>query len=332
MHAHADRADRVLAAAITLLPARHRQWGAAMRAELATVRDRAERTSFAWSCVRAICATPRAMCGLLSRAAVGAIVVAAGAFMTKAAPGVAIQAGVLFVVLVGLSIAGMRDSRMGPVGENAVAGCWRMTGYLTVGSLLLWLLQPRSGGPPHDPGGFWIAALLLIILFAAHLCLTARARPRTLLVVGGTALGAAALWSALMLTSAAVRAAPLWRCAVIAVAGAVAAGACYVTRSAGEVALAGAGAVFAASVLIFLAAGLTLRAAPSLAPNVAGSGIAGGLTTADRRETNRNEAIDPYLTVLLIGALAGLVLVGSTGPTPAPKTETRSRALSGSTL
>jgi hypothetical protein len=307
--------DRVLAVAITVLPARHRAWGRAMQAELATINNPAERSRFARSCVRAVCASPLAVCGMLARLVVAAMTLVAVAFAANAAPGVGVQAGALVVVLVGFSVAGTRASWLGPVGASPVAGCWRMVGYLLVGSLLLGVLQPRNGGPTHDPAGFWVAGAMITIFLIATLRLTSQVAARTLLVIGASALGTAGVWSGLMLSFTDARTMPLWTGAAIVVAGALAAAACYSRGSLDQVAVAAVGAVFAVSVSIFIAVGLTYRAEPSLVPNVAGAGIAGGLTVADRQETNRNEAIDPYVAVLLIGALAGLVTVGAVGTT-----------------
>ena len=311
MNPQRDGAERALAVAVTFLPARQRQWGAAMQAELAAITDPRERSSFARSCVRASCVTPLALCGLVSRTVVGAIAVAAVAFMTKAAVGVEIQAAGLLVVLAGLAVAGTRSSRLGPVADSSTAGCWRMTGYLFVGTLLLWLLQPRSGGPTHDPGGFWIAAVFIAIFLATTLQLTSRQRPRALLISGVTAIGAAALWSALMLGSADVRAVPALTFLVIAAAALCAARVCTSTGLADHVTDAAIATVFATSVLIFIATGLTYRAAPSLTPNVGLPGRQVAMTAAVRQEQNRVEALDPYVALLLVGAVAGLLTFGS---------------------
>ena len=68
-----DLADRYLACVVRLLPAARREWGRAMRAELAAIDDAAERRRFALGCTRVVLrptAGPRAL-GVASLGALG---------------------------------------------------------------------------------------------------------------------------------------------------------------------------------------------------------------------------------------------------------------------
>jgi hypothetical protein len=53
-----DGADRLLAGAVRLLPAGRRDWGTAMRAELAGIRSRRARWGFTAGCVRVVATRP----------------------------------------------------------------------------------------------------------------------------------------------------------------------------------------------------------------------------------------------------------------------------------
>ena len=61
--------------------------------------------------------------------------------------------------------------------------------------------------------------------------------------------------------------------------------------------------------LIFAAAAGSYRLFPGLAPDIAGTTTAGGLTPAARAQTNQTESTDPYIAELVLGALLGSALV-----------------------
>jgi hypothetical protein len=311
-----DLASRSLALVLTLLPLKRRDWGLAMQAELATLRDPASRRSYAGSCVRAACTAPGAIGRLVSRAAVATMAILAIAFAGKASAAAGLDTVVVLVVLGGLSWCGMRSTPLGPVGNSSVARVFRMAGYLLVGALLLWFLHPRSGGPTHDPTGFWMMGATVVVYHAGNLYLTARARPRALQLMGVLAVAVLVLWWTSMLLSLTVREHPDWTAGAMLGAALLAPACRRWLGFPAQVALAGLGAAVASGLLIFLAAGATYALAPSLVPDVTGTSVAGGLTAADRAKTNQQEAMDPYVAELLLGALAGLMLIASTGARP----------------
>jgi hypothetical protein len=145
----------LLAAAAAALPADRRDWGVAMAAELAQVRDRAARWRFAAGCARAAVFPPGG-----SRAAVavaGALAVAATA-AAALATGVVLPAGRVFaLVFVGLvgglaTLAVARSRRVGRAGPGpAVAGV-ALAGVAACLALTTWYVaeypSTAHGHPP----------------------------------------------------------------------------------------------------------------------------------------------------------------------------------------
>jgi hypothetical protein len=184
-----DGPARLLAAAAATLPPDHREWGAAMAAELAQVRGRAARWRFAAGCARAAVLPPHAhrvavgVAAALAAAAVAAAALATGALV----PAMRVFA-VAFVALVGglATLAVARPRRVGRVrpdlavaatGLAGIAGCVGYTTHYLVNYPSTPRIHPPGTSAPTLPTG---TALLLAAVLAGCLWL-ALAPPRWLL-------------------------------------------------------------------------------------------------------------------------------------------------------
>ncbi|PPK71318.1 hypothetical protein V5P93_003184 [Actinokineospora auranticolor] len=310
-----DFADRLLAVAVRALPAHRRDWGRAMVAELAALTDRAERRRFARGCVRAVAFSGpalRATTRVLVLLALSAVIVVEATRLRSV--GVAVEAVGLAVAVLGLVWRDSRRDAVGPVGGR-VARQW---GYAVVLATVAVLLTTGV----NDPSGWWLAAAAVVVYLAALLRITTRRADGIVSfpLVGALTAAGLAVWWVPMLLLAAVRAAPALTFPVafaVVLAGAVL-GPRVGSRIRGLISgLVAAGALL---LLVFLAAVVTYRVAPGLAPDLFGADW-GAFPKATRLEMNSVEAVDPYVADFLLGALvgAGLIiiterLVGRTGP------------------
>jgi hypothetical protein len=313
-----DVASRALAIAVRLLPSHRRDWGRAMRSELAAIEDVPARRRHALGCTRAVLTDAAAMRGV----AVHAIALAFGAVALALAVGirsvgVRIEAIVFVALLALLAWQGRRDGMLGPVGDSRLARGIRAGGCAVVGCCIVMVLSTGH----NDPGGWWTAALSVTLYLVTVLFATARrtaATAPTLKLTAALATSGLAAWWVPMALLAGVRAHSGW--ALVSTTATIALGWAIGTRLGWprhQVGLAGLGAGVATCLLIFLAAIATYAVAPGLAPDVAGPTDAGGLTPAARAETNRVESTDPYVAELMLGALLGALLIaGSTATRP----------------
>src|SRR5256885_2357282 len=145
-----DAADRLLAAAVRLLPVGRYQWGQAMQAELAAVTGRTERWRFAVGCmaaaVRQIAPTRVGWHPVLS-ACVVAVVLAGEVAVTQ----VFGQTVPLVLVLALLAWRGRRAGLFGPVRPDRATRIVRAGGYVIVGLCLVF--AAGSGGRFHAATG-----------------------------------------------------------------------------------------------------------------------------------------------------------------------------------
>jgi hypothetical protein len=158
-----DAPARLLAAAVATLPADRADWGAAMTAELAQVRDRRARWRFAAGCARTAIFPPRGnrLPVLAAGAIAAAAAIAAGLALGHAVPGMRVFA-VTFVALAGAmaTLAVARSRRLhrpasGPTvaaaGVAGVAACIAATGYMLAADRR----PPRRWGPPTPSRWPW---------------------------------------------------------------------------------------------------------------------------------------------------------------------------------
>lgn len=311
--AAADLAGRALAVAVRLLPGHRRDWGQAMRAELAAVDGARARRRYALGCVRAVLSDATA----LRTVAIHVIALTFGAIALALAisirsSGARIET-IAFVLALGLvAWSGRRSGPLGPVAEQRLARRIRGGGYAVLGAYVMLALAAASVGPHDDPRGVWVFYLALTLYLAAVLFATAHGtglHRRTLRLAAALAVGGLTAWWVPMLLLAGVRADPRW--ALLSVTTTVLLGLAAgiaLRRPRREVALAAAAAGVATCLLIFLAAQGTYALLPRLVPDL---GFVAGMTPGARVETNRAEAIDPYVAELVLGALLGALLIGA---------------------
>lgn len=166
-----DPAARLLSAAVAALPARRREWGMAMLAELSSVRGRSQRWRFALSCARATLALPPAGGSPVLGAVTVATLVAVAAVGRVTTPGLTVFA-TTFTGLVGalamLAVARSRRPRLPAPAPTAVV-------ILAVGAAIAataWFLRQARGG--HLPP---TAAVALAVGLAGCLAVALAAGP-----------------------------------------------------------------------------------------------------------------------------------------------------------
>jgi hypothetical protein len=296
----------LLRAIVALLPRQRRQWGDAMRAELAHLDDSSGRWLFVAGCLRATISTttPGAIAGIVASAASigGAVVLTARTGYTPLR-----WALVAYVaLLVGLAWSGRR-----PAWAPAV----RRAEWLRFGGLALIAVLATSvviglgtGGDPVDraAAGVPIMAAVSACYLVALLTVSAdRGADAGFRGVGvGTVAGA--IWTAGVLVFPPVPAGVSTALLAILVA-MVAAGVRRRTSSADSSAREALAAAAACALVIVVAVRLVGAWAPArFIPMLPGSTT---LTDAAAVTQSRTEMGDPYVAVLLLGAVAAVVLI-----------------------
>jgi hypothetical protein len=312
-----DAAERLLAGAIALLPAGRREWGRAMRAELAGIQPRGERRRFALGCVRVVAVEPAVLRGAGYPVLTAGVVVAI-LWWTSTIAYAPLHWGLVggVLVLVAVSWLGRRSGPFGPAGDSWAARLVRLAGHLLVGALAA---AAVVSAPSHgDPGeqarnGVPIFTVLLSTYLLGFLAVTARrsaANPRVLIAAAASGGGAAVLWAAAALSFPPIPASVGVALVVTAAAAVVAASASagHGGRSEHRLLAALCAATFAALLIVMLVVGLSSYGPPSLIPDLAPA----ALTPADDLAQSRDEVVDPYVALLLLGCLlAGALSVAS---------------------
>jgi len=177
--------DRYLAVVERLLPAARRDWGRAMRAELATLDGAAERWRFALGCTRAaMLPGPTGRAAGRSLALVGAGALVLGGEIVLA--GVIGEFTPLLLALALLAWLGRRPSYFGPVRPDRAARTARSCGYCLAAACLVALVVAEGLPGLFRPGSLrsgTLFALVLTMVVAAFLAMTARTTR-----LGGTAM------------------------------------------------------------------------------------------------------------------------------------------------
>jgi hypothetical protein len=218
-------------------------------------------------------------------------------------PGVRAAVVILVAVLSMVTVFGRLPLGLGPAARSVAAWIVRLVAMVLAGiGVAEWVLGLVGGGSPSDPhsGGFPMATVVLAVYLAAFLAVTRRdggLPPRALLTGLGLGLLAAGLFAG---------AVPLlwpelvwWVGFLLIAAAAVASGWLIRPVEAGVQAavlatLTGCQAVFFAAVVLYYDA-------PDAWMPYAGPGP---LTVQGQLEQNRAEAIDPYVALLFLGAVA----------------------------
>ncbi len=323
-----DLADRALAVLARTLPAHRKEWGRAMRAELAAIDEIPARRQFVRGCARAVLISGtalRAVAGYVGMLAFAAVIAYQAAGLESA--GVQVEAAVLVGIIAVLAWFGRRSSIVGPPGIDLVPRLMRLAGYAVVMTTEAALLTTGT----NDPTGWWVAAVAISLYLVGFLRATSlpAGDALSLPVTATLTLTGLAVWWIPMLLSSGVRAFPgltfLVAFALVLVGWAW--GSRRGTPMKGLVS--GFAATTATLLLMFLAALFTYRLAPGLVPDISGPGYAGGLTPQAKAETNRIESVDPYVADLLFGALLSGVLTWASVPATRPESTVDSSPLGG---
>ena len=317
----APLADRYLAVVERLLPATRRDWGRAMRAELATLDGAAERWRFALGCTRAAM-----LPGPTSRAAVRSLAMVAGAALVLA--GEIALAGVigeftpLVLALALLAWLGRRPGYFGPVRPDRATRIARAAGYCLTSACLVALVV-AEGVPglfrPDSLRSGTMFAFVLTLVVAAFLAMTARTTR-----LGGTAM-ISGIGAGLVAGAAGFVVLPFERIGtplahglpghgtwLAALPFAAPAAAALVTgvriRRSDQAVMAALCAAASGALLIALAGLSAIVFLPDRVPDIVGPVMLPGATAAQRQLENSIEASDPYFGLLVFGALLAAVL------------------------
>jgi hypothetical protein len=296
----------LLAVAVRLLPAGRRDWGTAMRAELAGIEPGPQRLSFALGCVRVIATRP----AVWRHAGYPLLVlgVLAGTLRFTAQVGYPpLRWGLSGLVASLVVVAGLGRVRpFGPVADRRAARTVRAGGYLLVGVFAAEAVWSGADKTNHDLGAVPGLTVAFTGYLLAFLALTARrsaATDRTLTVGALAGTAAAAGWTLVVLAFP-----PIPRDAGLAVlATALGMGVAMQAarrRAGGETGLlAGICAGTVASLLIIQAVLLLSTFGPArLIPDL----VPAALSPADDLAGSRLEIQDPYVWMLLFGWLIAL--------------------------
>jgi hypothetical protein len=300
---------------VALVPSRRREWALAIRAELASIDNYAARRSFAVSALRAMLSVREVAARLLLAGPLvaSASVALSGAFGHGSAGYSALVISMVALIVL-LSCAGLRYGRLGPVAPTVGARVLRASLFLM---LDVWLLEFGNTIGRHDSIDLVGSALAVVAttsycLVALTVTSVSAVATESSAVAGGLAgmLGVATWWCVFVI-SPTLRLHPHAGLVVVAgtaiVAMFVAAGRRSALSMRGALVTALC-AVNASCWTIFITAKTTYQVRPSLVPRISHIPY-GGLTPADLIETDRIEAIDPYVAYLLLGALMSLVLL-----------------------
>jgi len=304
-----DSAGWLLAAAARLLPPGRRDWGTAMRAELVGIGPRRQRWRFALGCGWVIVTQPvvwrRVGYPLLTLAVVAASL--RGTARVWYAP---LHWGLIGMVAALVVVAWTGRGRpLGPVAGGLAARGVRAVGYLLVGVFAAKMVADMAAhvDNPADqvPEVPVFTAVFVACLFGVQALTARRSRAAGRVLVSGLAAGgaAAAAW-----TAAVVAAPPipddstpaLTLVAVGMVAAAVAAGARH--GALGRLLAAACAGSVAALGIVDVVAVLTSFGPSRLIPDLAPA----ALSPADDLTQSRIELVEPYLWLLLFGALIAL--------------------------
>jgi hypothetical protein len=314
----------LLRAIVALLPRRRRQWGDAMRAELAHLDDSSGRWSFVAGCLRATISTttPGAIAGIVASAAsiVGAVVLTA----RTGYPPLRWALVAYVALLVGLAWSG-RWSAWAPAGRRAE---WLRFGGLALIAVLATTVVNGlgTGGDPADraAAGVPIMAVVSACYLVALLTVSADRGAGAGFRGAGVGTVVGALWTAGVLVFPPVPAGVSTALLSVLVAMA-AAGLRHRRRGAGSTARDALAAAATCALVIVVAVRLVGAGAPArFIPMLPGSTA---LTHAAAMTQSRTEMGDPYVAILLLGAVAAALLIATriraaAAPHPTPAIST----------
>lgn len=303
-----DAAARLLAAAAGVLPAGHRDWGVAMRAELADIVPRGDRWRFTAGCVRVVATRPAVWRHIGYPVLMVAVLVATvlETARTEYAP---MHRGLIALVGILVLVACLGHvGPLGPVADDRAARASRAVALLLVGALAAEAVVSMAHKTNHDVAGVPVFTVMFVGYLLGFIALTARRSPASTptLAIGVAAGGlAAAGWTALVVAVPPIPPDPAWA-VLLTLAGMAAAGRIAGRRGGGTAELlAGTCAGTVATVLILnVFTALRLFGPAWLIPNVTPH----ALTPASRLAESRIEIADTYLWLMLFGWLIAIGL------------------------
>jgi hypothetical protein len=306
-------ADRLLALAVRLLPTGRRDWGRAMRAESAAIEPSRERWAHAMGCVRVVLVQPpvvRAIGYPLLGVAILAVVLRWSGGIAYAP----LRWGVVATIalLLGVAWSGRLPGVLGPVGAGRTARTVRAGGCLLVGGMTATFASAvgTHGGPDEQArDGVPLFALLLTSYLVGFLALTARRTAvsgRALATGAGAAVAVAGSWLLLQLAFPPVP--PNIGGSLLATALGVAVVVLLGARQGStsrDTALAALCVCLLAPLLVFVDVLLLSSYGPAwLIPDL----VPMALSPADDVANSRIEIQDPYVAMLFLACLSGLVV------------------------
>jgi hypothetical protein len=304
-----DLPGRLLGTTLRLLPAGHRDWGTAMQAELTAVEGRRDRWSFARGCLRTLATQFH-----LLRAAVhlAVVLVTLGTVFVWAATmdyrPLAWPLDVVVSALAAVCWQARRSAMLGPVGDGTMARLLRAGGYLLAGAIAaLGLLHAHPGTAAEAEAGIGpLVAGVSVACYVLGLVLVcarqSAATTRTLLTASGCGVIAALTWLLAVAVAPPIPPSTGWALAVTAIASLAALAVNSGTTGRALLAALLAGSI--ALALIFFAVGLLA----SFGPDAVIPAITPHALPPDRVAESRIEIVDPYMLVLVLGALAAAAL------------------------
>ncbi|MBB5874465.1 hypothetical protein F4553_007899 [Allocatelliglobosispora scoriae] len=311
-----DAASILLDAAIRLLPPSRRDWGRAMRAELAELAPGPDRRSFARGCVRVIATQP----ATLRHAGYSLLMLAALATVAVWSTRIAyapLHWGMVALVtlLVAVSWLGRRPGLLGPVRDDGPARLVRAGGYLLVGAMTAGFVASaatKGNAVEQAAYGVPIFAVALTSYLLGFLALTAHrtaATARVLVTGAGAGTAAAALWTVLAFAVPPIPTEVGLALVLTLIATALAAGGNAGHRgSPAHALLAGLSAGMVSALLIFVSVVVLSSYGPdSLIPNL----VPAAITPADNLANSRIEIQDPYVAMLFVSSLLAIVLTAA---------------------
>jgi hypothetical protein len=316
-----DLPGRLLGTTLRLLPPGRRDWGTAMRAELTAVEGRRNRWSFAGGCLRALATQIH-----LLRAAVhlAVVLVTLGTVLVWTATiDYRPLAWPLDVVVSALAVVcrqARRSTMLGPTGDDAVAWLLRAGGYvLAAGIAALGLFHAHPGTTAEAEAGVRLLVTgVAVACYALGLVLVCARRSaattRTLLTATGCGVIAALTWLLAVALAPPIPPSTGWALAMTAIASVAALAVNSATTDRALLAALLAGSI--ALALIFFAVALLA----SWGPDAVIPPLTPQALPPDRVAESRIEIVDPYMLVLVLGALAAAALsitaVTTRRPTP----------------
>jgi hypothetical protein len=306
-----DRPAQLLAATVRVLPARHRDWGRAMKAELASITDRPDRRSFARGCVWAAAAEFHLLRGTAHLLAVLATLGTLFAWIAAVdSRPLAVVLYAVIPVLAAVCWTARQAGMFGPAGKGIVAGLLRVAGYLIAAAIAAAALahaHPATLEAIDEGSGLLMLSTIGAGLLVGLVTVVAKQSAATaqVLITGvGSGLAGTVAWVIVMLVAPPIPTSVGW--ALVATAVAAILGVLANSRRTDTTAgclLAGLIAVTTAMFFLFVAVGALAQWGPDwLIPAISPHAL-----PADRVANSRIEIVDPYVLILVLSGAAATV-------------------------